>query len=122
MVPRIGRVAPRVAAFALASAALASAVLATAARAADPVEIPVSIEKHVFSPTEIRVKAGAPFVLVITNKDSTAEEFESKDLRVEKVIPANKTVRLRMPGLKAGTYPFVGEFHESTAKGKIIAE
>src|SRR5262245_30670239 len=106
----------------LAAPILGAALLATAALAADPVEIALTIEKHTFSPTEIRVKAGAPFVLVITNKDSTAEEFESKQLRVEKVIPANKTVRLRMPGLKAGTYPFVGDFHESTAKGKIIAE
>src|SRR5262245_29068796 len=101
---------------------LAAALVAGAAMAADPVEIPLTIEKHVFSPTEIRVKAGAPFVLIISNKDSTAEEFESKDLRVEKVIPGNKTVRLRLPGLKAGTYPFVGEFHEATAKGKIVAE
>lgn len=102
--------------------ALVGALLATAGLAADSVEIPLSIEKHAFSPAEIRVKAGSPFILVITNKDSTAEEFESKDLRVEKIIPANKTIRLRLPGLKAGTYPFVGEFHESTAKGKIIAE
>src|SRR5262245_55876943 len=92
------------------------------ARAADPVEIPLTIEKHVFTPAEIRVKAGAPFVLVITNKDTTAEEFESKALRVEKVIPGGKTLRVRMPALKAGTYPFVGEFHEATAKGKIVAE
>ena len=92
------------------------------ALAADPPEIPLTIEKAQFQPAEVRVKSGTPFVLVITNKDSTAEEFESKQLRVEKVIPGDKTVRLRMPGLKAGTYPFVGEFHEATAKGKIIAE
>jgi plastocyanin len=106
----------------LALACLAAGTLATAAMAADPPEFPLTIEKHAFSPEEIRVKAGAPFVLVITNKDATAEEFESKGLRVEKVIPGNKTVRLRLPGLKAGTYPFVGEFHEATAKGRIIAE
>ena len=90
--------------------------------AADPPEIPLSIEQHRFSPAEVRVKAGAPFVLIITNKDSSPEEFESKDLRVEKVIPANKTLRVRMPGLKPGTYPFIGEYNEATAKGKIIAE
>jgi hypothetical protein len=27
-----------------------------------------------------------------------------------------------MPALKAGTYNFVGEYNEKTAKGKIIAE
>jgi hypothetical protein len=91
-------------------------------RAADPPEIPLVIENNKFSPEEIRVKAGAPFILVVTNKDKTPEEFESKQLRIEKVIPGGKTVRLRMPSLKAGTYTFVGEYHEATAKGRIVAE
>lgn len=92
-------------------------------RAAEaPPDITLTIEKHVFQPEEIRVKAGAPFVLVITNRDTTPEEFESHDLRIEKVIPGGKTVRLRMPALKPGTYKFVGEFHEKTAKGRIVAE
>ncbi len=87
-----------------------------------PKEITLVIEKNRFQPEEITVKAGVPFVLVITNKDSGPEEFESKGLRIEKVIPAGKTVRLRMPALKAGTYPFAGEYHEKTAKGRILAE
>src|SRR5215813_11749903 len=87
-----------------------------------PAEIALSIEQHRFQPEEIRVKAGAPFVLVNSNKDATPEEFESKELRVEKVIPGGKTLKVRMPALKKGAYGFVGEFHEATAKGKIIAE
>jgi plastocyanin len=90
--------------------------------AADPQEIAVAIENNRFAPDEIRVKAGAPFVLVVTNKDKTPEEFESKVLRIEKVIPGGKTMKIRVPSLKAGTYPFVGEFHEATAKGRIVAE
>jgi plastocyanin len=97
-------------------------VAALPALAADPAEVPLVIEKNRFDPEEIRVKAGAPFVLVITNKDGGPEEFESKDLRIEKVIPGGKTVRLRMPALKAGRYSFVGEYHETTAKGRIVAE
>lgn len=85
-------------------------------------EVALQIEQNRFQPEEIRVKAGKPFVLVITNKDKGPEEFESKDLRIEKVVPAGKTVRLRMPALKAGSYAFVGEHHEKTAKGRIIAE
>ena len=98
------------------------ALLVVPALAADPLEIPISIEKNRFSPDEIKVKAGAPFVLVVTNKDATAEEFESKELRIEKVIPPGKTVRIRVRALKPGTYPFVGEYHEKTAKGRIVAE
>lgn len=104
-------------------AGLAGLLASTPALAADsPPEIALTIEKNRFSPEEVRVKAGAPFVLVIANKDSGAEEFESKDLRVEKIIPGGKTVRLRMPALKAGTYKFFGEYHEKTAQGRIVAE
>jgi plastocyanin len=87
-----------------------------------PPEVALTIENNRFQPDEIRVKAGAAFVLVITNKDKGAEEFESRDLRIEKVIPGGKTIRLKMPVLKAGSYGFVGEYHEKTAKGRIVAE
>lgn len=98
------------------------AVAAAAALAADPPEIAVTIEKNRFQPDEIRVKAGVPFVLVVTNKDAGPEEFESKELRIEKVIPGGKTLKIRVRALKPGTYPFVGEYHEKTAKGRIVAE
>jgi plastocyanin len=85
-------------------------------------EIALTIENNRFQPEEIKVKAGSPFVLVITNKDKGPEEFECHDLRIEKVIPAGKTVRLKIPALKPGTYGFVGEYHAQTAKGRIVAE
>jgi plastocyanin len=90
--------------------------------AAAQTEVTLTIENNRFQPEEIKVKAGAPFVLVIANKDKGPEEFESHDLRIEKVIPAGKTVRLKMPALKPGTYGFVGEYHAQTAKGRIVAE
>ena len=95
---------------------------ATPARSADPPQIPLTIENHRFAPEEITVTAGTSFVLVITNKDATPEEFESHDLRIEKVIPAGKVLRLRMPALNKGTYNFIGDFNKNTAKGRIIAE
>ena len=101
---------------------LACLILTVAGAAAAELEIPVTIEKNRFQPAEIKVKAGTPFVLVVTNKDATPEEFESKELRIEKVIPGGKTMKIRVRALKAGTYPFVGEYHEATAKGRIVAE
>ena len=95
---------------------------AVAGAAAADLEIPVVIEKNRFQPAEIKVKAGTPFVLVVTNKDATPEEFESKELRIEKVIPGGKTLKIRVRALKPGTYPFIGEYHEATAKGRIVAE
>jgi uncharacterized cupredoxin-like copper-binding protein len=90
--------------------------------AAADAEVPLVIEKNRWQPDVIKVKAGAPFVLVITNKDKGPEEFDMATPRVEKVIPAGKTVRLKMPALKPGKYPFVGEYHSETAKATIVAE
>ena len=93
------------------------------AYAADPSpDVLLSIENHRFSPEELRVKAGAPFMLVITNKDRVPQEFEMPDFRIEKEIPAGRTRRLKMPALKPGTYGFLGEYQETTVKGRIVAE
>ncbi len=107
----------------LAAVLCVAGIVATGARAADPPkEIAVTIEGNRFSPAEITVAAGAPFVLVITNKDTTSEEFESRELRIEKIIPGGKTVRIRIAALKKGAYPFFGDFHTRTAQGRIVAE
>jgi plastocyanin len=96
--------------------------IAGAASAADPrPEIAVTIEKDQFQPSEIKVKANTPFTLVVTNKNAKAAEFESKDLRVEKVVPAGKTVNVLIRALKPGTYAFFDDFNKA-ATGKIVAE
>jgi hypothetical protein len=43
-------------------------------------------------------------------------------LKVEKVIPGKTKGIVRIGPLKPGRYPFVGEYHEDTAKGVVIAE
>jgi plastocyanin len=91
-------------------------------RADDSVEKTVSIKDHKFEPAEIKVPAGKAIKLVVNNLDATAEEFESKKLGVEKVISGKATATVRIKPLDKGTYPFVGEYHEDTAKGVVIAE
>jgi len=97
-----------------------SAVLTSAADT--PPELALTLEQQRFRPEELRVKANTPFVLVITNKDKEDEEFEISALRIEQIVPGGKILQLKMPALKSGAYEFVGEFHEKTAKGRIVAE
>jgi heme/copper-type cytochrome/quinol oxidase subunit 2 len=97
------------------------AIAGAASAAAGPPEIPLTIDQTQFQPNEVKVKANTPFVLVITNKGVKAAEFESKDLRVEKVVPAGKTVNVRIRALKPGTYPFLDDFNKQ-ATGRIVAE
>jgi len=97
------------------------ALLPALAFAADG-EFKLVIKDHRFEPSEIRVPAGKKVKLLVQNNDSTPEEFESHDLNREKVIAPGKTATIFIGPLKPGSYPFVGEFHEDTARGTVIAE
>ena len=48
----------------------------------------VTLKDHKFSPAEPTAPAGKPIVIEVANLDPTPSEFESKTLRVEKVVPA----------------------------------
>src|SRR5262245_44759642 len=91
--------APRAALIVLLLAAVAGAP-ATGLAQDKPAEIAITIENNRFVPAEVKVKANQPFVLVVTNKDAKPEEFESKELRIEKVIPGGKTASIRVRALK----------------------
>ena len=93
------------------------------AEAADkPGEVTLTAANQKFEPAEVKVKAGQPFVLVVTNNDpKKAIEVENKDLRIEKVVPAGKTVNIRVRALKPGTYVFIDDFNHA-AQVKIVAE
>jgi len=82
----------------------------------------IIIKNHKFEPAVVRVPAGKRIELIVENHDKTPEEFESHDLGREKVIAGNGKAVIRIGPLKKGVYRFVGEFHEATAKGQIVAE
>jgi len=54
--------------------------VAVASAAETPPELALVLDQYRFSPEELRVKANAPFLLVITNKDKEDEEFEMSSL------------------------------------------
>ena len=89
---------------------------------AQPSEYTIVIKEHRFQPAELAVPAGKRIKLVIDNQDATPEEFESKQLRVEKIVPGGTKGTVTVGPLKPGSYPFFGEFHEDTAQGKLHAK
>lgn len=98
----------------------APAALAGENEASGPVVL--TIRDHKFEPAEIRIPGDRAATLVVKNLDATPEEFESKPLRIEKIVPPNSEATFNVRPLKAGRYKFFGEFHEDTAKGEIIVE
>lgn len=80
------------------------------------------IKNHKFSPDKIEIPANTRVKLVIDNQDATPEEFESHALHIEKVIAPKSRGVVRVGPLKPGSYNFVGEFHEDTARGTIVVK
>lgn len=103
-------------------AVLAASALGLSGAAAAESAFTLTIKDHRFEPAELRVPANQPATLTVKNLDATPEEFESKPLRIEKVIPAKSEATFTLRPLKPGRYKFVGEFHEDEAKGEVIAE
>jgi plastocyanin len=103
------------------TAALLLAAAAAPLSAAEP-EVLLVIREHKFEPAEVKVPANQRIKLVVHNQDATPEEFESHALSREKVVPPRSKATIYIGPLKPGRYPFVGEFHEATAKGVILAE
>jgi hypothetical protein len=82
----------------------------------------LTIKDHKFDPAELKIPADKPATLIVKNLDGAPEEFESKPLRIEKVVPANSEATFQLRALKPGRYKFFGEFHEDSAKGEVVVE
>jgi hypothetical protein len=100
---------------------IAMASLSGPVLAGDP-EFTIQLHEHRFSPSEVKVPAGAKVKLIIENQDSTPEEFDSFALNREKIVFPNSKGIVFIGPLKPGRYEFMGEFNQSSAKGVVIAE
>ena len=81
----------------------------------------ITIKNHHFYPEELKVPAGEKVKIIVRNQDASPEEFESYDLKREKVINSYSEITLFVGPLRPGVYKYFGEFNQSTAKGVIIA-
>lgn len=106
--------------FALALAAAAALSNGGMARAQEALTI--TIKDHKFEPAELKVPVNKRITLTVVNDDPTPEEFESRTLKVEKVIAGKSKATVQFGPLKAGKYKFEGEFNSKTAQGVVIAE
>ncbi len=88
----------------------------------DFVKIDLYIKDHKFIPDVLYLQAGKKIIITLHNQDSTIEEFESVDLKREKIVLGNSAIKIILAPLKVGEYRFFGEFHEETAQGKIVVK
>jgi len=96
--------------------------LAPLAHAEDAQTIDLALKGTAFTPGEIRVPAGKPFIIKFTNGNAAPVELEAKDLKIEKVAAGNSEIVVRVKAMPAGKYLFVDEYQEDVAKGYVIVE
>ena len=92
------------------------------ALADDAARVSLTLKDHKFVPAEPTAPAGKPIVIEVTNLDSTPSEFESKTLRVEKIIAAGGKVTLQIRALSPGRYRFFDDYHEDTTEGFLVVQ
>lgn len=105
---------------------IAIAVLAFAASGlpalADDPSFKIEIKDGVISPLELEVPANTRIRLEVSNTGTSPAEFESVELKKEKVIaPGNSSVVV-IRNLDPGSYDFYDEFHQDKPHGKLIAK
>ena len=83
----------------------------------------IKIKDHKFIPNILEVPSNSVIKLKIINLDPTIEEFESFDLKREKIVVGNGgQIIVTIGPLKPGIYSFFGEFNPKTAQGKLIVK
>ena len=74
------------------------------------------------SPLRLEVPANRRFELQLRNQGDTPAEFESSELRKEKVLAPKTTSILVFKTLDPGEYPFFDDFHPDAPKAVLIAK
>ena len=102
--------------------AAAFALLAVGAHAEELTVYKLTVRDGIYDPIQIDVPAGKRFKLEISNLGKGAVEFESRDLKQEKVLAAGAKSSVVINALKPGTYVFIDEYHADAPKGRIVAK
>lgn len=79
------------------------------------------IQNHTFSPSTFEVPAGERFRIQLTSHDESVDEFESYDMKFEKIIVPGNTITVFAGPLHPGTVTFFDDYHPDQAKGTVTA-
>jgi hypothetical protein len=82
----------------------------------------LELKDGTLNPARIEVPANTKFRLEVYNVGTTPIEFESTQLRKEKVLAPGAHSSVVIQPLDPGEYKFFDEFHMSTAQGAIVAK
>jgi hypothetical protein len=105
----------------LAGAVAAAGMCAGSLAAEESAAVAISVKAHQFDPAELHAPANKPLAIKVKNLDSGPMEFESRALRVEKVITAGGEGVVNVRALPPGRYEFFDDFHQQT-RGFLVVQ
>ena len=106
----------------LAVAAAFAATTIPNAYAAEEITVQLVAREGKFFPPELIVPAGRKIRIEIRNDGKDPVEFESMELRKEKVLaPDSKSVVVIVPQ-QTGSYKFFDDFHPKTGQGVLVVK
>jgi hypothetical protein len=105
----------------IAGIAIAVGISGGSLPAQESAAVAISVKSHQFEPAEPHAPANKPLAIRVKNFDSAPMEFESKSLRVEKVISAGGEGVVNVRALAPGRYEFFDDFHQQT-RGFLVVQ
>src|ERR1700694_636143 len=97
-------------------------VSAGAAQAADLPTFRLELNDGKLNPARIEVPAGQKIKIEVHNIGKSPVEFESVQLRKEKVLAPGASSFVVIAPMQPGEYKFFDDFHTATAQGVIVAK
>jgi len=81
----------------------------------------LAIRDHKFVPERLEVASGQKFRLLVRNEGDSSAEFESFELKREKVVLPGQEITVILGPLGPGEYPIFDDFHQDT-KGMLVVK
>lgn len=103
-------------------AALALLLGAAMTKAEEEPVFTIEFKDGTVAPQRLEVPANRRFQLQLINSGETPAEFESGELRKEKVLAPKTTSILVFRTLDPGEYPFFDDFHPDAPKAVLVAK
>jgi uncharacterized protein (DUF58 family) len=107
---------------AISLAALFLALGAARPRAEEEPVFTIEFKDGKVTPQRLEVPANRRFQLNLVNNGDTPAEFESNELRKEKVLAPKTTSILVFRTLDPGEYPFFDDFHPDAPQAVLMAK
>ena len=101
--------------------AITAAICPGGLSAQESAAVAISVKGHQFEPAQVNAPANKPLAIRVRNLDNAPMEFESKSLRVEKVIAAGGEGVVNVRALAPGRYEFFDDFHQQT-RGFLVVQ